>query len=254
MPIIDRTKKVEDTHETNRANWNASARWWQEREDKRGHWRQSKSNPNVVLSPEELAFLRDLDGKEACVLGSGDNEVVFALAGLGATVTSVDISERRLEIAAQRAHVLGLEVSFVRADVVDLSQLRDDAFDLVYTGGHVAVWVSDILKYYAEAVRILRQNAVFIVNEYHPIRRMWADGNSLGPCHRYFNRGPYEYGSGEELPHFEYHWTVADHVEACLEAGCTLLKLAEYGEERDDLVRPELEALPTNLLIVGRKA
>jgi hypothetical protein len=37
----------------------------------------------------ETPFLKDIDGKDVCVLGSGDNEVAFALAGLGGQVTSV---------------------------------------------------------------------------------------------------------------------------------------------------------------------
>jgi ubiquinone/menaquinone biosynthesis C-methylase UbiE len=57
------------------------------------------------------------------VLGSGDNQVVFALCGLRAEVTSVDISERQLDVARGRAAALGLAVEFVRADVVDLSCL-----------------------------------------------------------------------------------------------------------------------------------
>jgi len=57
---------------------------------------------------------------------------------MGAKVTSIDISEQQLDVARSRAAALGLNVTFVRADVVDLSCLGDATFDLVYTGGHVA--------------------------------------------------------------------------------------------------------------------
>ena len=69
-------------------------------------------------------------------------------------MTSIDISEPQLEVARKRAAVLGLNVKFVRSDVVALSCLGDATFDLVYTGGHVAVWVSDLQRYYGEAARI----------------------------------------------------------------------------------------------------
>jgi ubiquinone/menaquinone biosynthesis C-methylase UbiE len=88
-----------------------------------------------------------------CVLGSGDNEVAFALAGLGGRVTSVDISVRRLQVAVERARALGLQLSFLQADVTNLSALKDDSFDLVYTGGHTSVWIAGIREYYAEAIR-----------------------------------------------------------------------------------------------------
>jgi len=135
-------------HEANRAFWDASFKWWKEKEDKRGLWRKAHKDPSLVLSPVELPFLKDVAGKDVCVLGSGDNEVAFALTGLGPRVTSIDISDRRLDVAADRARTLGLKLSFLQADVTDLSALEDNTFDPVYTGGHMSVWISDIKKYY----------------------------------------------------------------------------------------------------------
>ena len=244
-----------EPHEANRALWNASIRWWKEREDERGLWRKAHVDPASVLAPAEMPFLKDVDGKDVCVLGSGDNEVAFALAGMGGAVTSVDISERRLEVAADRARTLGLEVSFLRADVTDLRALADGSFDLVYTGGHTSVWVCDITRYYAEAVRILRPGGLFVVNDYHPIRRMWLDADGAEPNHRYFNRGPYEYTSDGGLPTFEYHWTTADHIQAVVDAGCRIVKVDEHGEKIEDefWLKANLDKLPAYLLIVGRK-
>ena len=242
-------------HEANRAFWDTSTRWWKEREDKRGLWMKAHEKPSLVLSPAELAFVKDVDGKDVCVLGSGDNEVAFALAGLGGHVTSVDISERRLDVAADRARILGLQLSFLQADVTDLSALEDNTFDLVYTGGHMSVWISDIQQYYAEAVRILKSGGLFVVNDYHPIRRMWLDADGPKPRHRYFNRGPYRYTSDEGLPTFEYHWTVSDHVQAVVDAGCCIVRVDEHGEKIEDefWMEANLDELPAYLMIIGRK-
>jgi len=244
-----------EPHEANRAFWDASAKWWKEKEDKRGLWRKAHVDPASALAPAEMPFLKDVDGKDVCVLGSGDNEVAFALAGMGGAVTSVDISERRLEVAADRARTLGLDVSFLRADVTDLRALSDGSFDLVYTGGHMSVWVSDITKYYAEAVRTLRPGGLFVVNDYHPIRRMWLGADGPEPNHRYLDRGPYEYTSDEGLPTFEYHWTTADHIQAVVDAGCRIVKVDEHGEKIEDefWLEANLDKLPAYLLIVGRK-
>jgi len=242
-------------HEANKEFWDASTQWWKEKEDQRGLWMKAHEDPALVLSPAEMPFLKDVGGKDVCVLGSGDNEVAFALAGLGGHVTSVDISERRLAVAADRARTLGLQLTFLQADVTDLSALEDNSFDLVYTGGHMSVWISDIQKYYAEAVRILKPNRLFVVNEYHPVRRMWLDADGPEPRHRYFNRGPYEYTSEEGLPTFEYHWTVADHIQAVVDAGCRIVKVEEHGEKIEDeyWMVIDLNKLPAYLLIVGRK-
>lgn len=229
--------------------------WWKEREDKRGLWQKCHNDPSLVLSPSEMPFLNGVRGQAACVLGSGDNEVAFALAGMGGNVTSVDISEERLKVARERAGSLGLTLTFLRADVTELKDLADDTFDLVYTGGHVAVWISDIRKYYAESARILKPGGVLVINEYHPFRRLWDDAEGLEPKHRYFDRGPYKYQTPEGLPSFEYSWTVADHIQAVLDAGCFLLKVDEYGEKVEDehWLKVNLDKLPANLLIVGKK-
>jgi len=76
-------------------------------------------------------FVGDLHGKRVCVIGSGDNYAAFALAGLGATVTSTDISEQQLEVAAHRAHILGLDIHFIRCDAADLAPASAVGFDLV---------------------------------------------------------------------------------------------------------------------------
>jgi len=244
-----------EPHDANRAFWNASAAWWKAREDERGIWQQCHKDPTLVFSDAEIPFVKDVAGKAVCVLGSGDNEVAFALAGMGSEVTSVDISEERLRIAKERATILGLKLAFVRADVTNLVDLESDSFDLVYTGGHMSVWISDINRYYSEAVRILKSGGRFVVNDYHPFRRMWLDTEQSEPHHHYFKRGPYEYRSEEGLPSFEYHWTVSDHIQAVLDAGCHLVKVDEHGEKLGDefWIKTNLDKLPAYLLIVGEK-
>jgi ubiquinone/menaquinone biosynthesis C-methylase UbiE len=209
-----------------------------------------------------LEYLRDIAGKRVCVLGSGDNQVVFALAGLGAQVTSVDISQNQLDIAEQRAKELALSVTFAQADVTDLSILPDASFDLVYTGGHVAVWVADLQTYYSEAVRILRPGGLFIVNEYHPFRRIWRESkDSLVVESPYLDRGPFEYDLSDNvlrpepgtLKSFEFHWTIADYINAILKAGCSLLSVDEYGAYVGDWEGAPMQGLPEFFLMIARK-
>lgn len=245
---------MNEIHESNRVFWNTLAEGWAKRTDERGLWDQCHRDPTLVLSPGELRHLKDVAGKYVCVLGSGDNEVVFALAGMGARVTSVDISEAQLKIAAQRAETLGLEVSFLRADVTELDELGDDTFEVVYTGGHVSVWVSDLWQFYTQAVRILKSEGLFIVNEYHPFRRVWHDeSEDLQLFYNYFDRGPFEVTSAGGLSQYEVHWTVSDHIQAVLEAGCKLLMVAEHGQGFDEWRKTDLRCLPEYILIVGRK-
>ena len=284
-------------HEANRRGWDAAAAQWQAGIDARVDWRNIPNDIRIALDDVELKYLGDVSGRSVCVLGSGDNLVAFALAAAGAQVTSVDISQAQLDIATGRAEALGLPIVFHRADVTELGDLggpveppggqgdgsgssdtsgpagpgdRDEpsggqpvgGFDIVYTGGHVAVWVSDLKRYYGEAIRILKSGGLFMVNEYHPFRRIWK--HSAGPLkqeYHYFDHGPLTYDRSEDLsgdpgplPSYEFHWTVSDMVRALLDGGCELMAMAEYGDGRQDWEgETPLEKLPANLLLVGRK-
>jgi len=223
------TRKMNDSHESNRAVWNGWAKWWGEEEDKKGIWNRCHRDPTLMLCATEMHFLANMRGKRACVLASGNNMVVFSLAGMGAQVTSVDISEGQLQIARERARSLGLDITFLRCDVTELKALEDDTFDAVHTGGGVDIWISDLWKYYAEAARILKPGGVFIVNDRHPIRRMFG-GDPWDELDDYSNRGPFTYTSNEGFKAYEYHWKVADHIQAAIDAGCSLLKVEEHME------------------------
>ena len=261
-------------HEANRRGWDAVSAGWQAEIDARVDWRSIPDNIHLVLDDVELKYLGDVSGRSVCVLGSGDNLAAFALAGAGARITSVDISQTQLDIAAGRAGELGLSIRFFQADVTDLHDLPDDHFDIVYTGGHVAVWVSDIRHYYGEGCRILKPGGLFMVNEYHPFRRLWK--LAAGPLkqeYHYFDHGPFTYDRSEELPEvtgppgtqgrqgppsplpsYEFHWTVSDMIRALLDAGCELLAVEEYGDGNQDWEGgAPLERLPANLVLVGRK-
>ena len=278
-------------HEANRRGWDAVAAQWQAGIDAKVDWRKIPDDIRIALDDVELKYLGDVSGRSVCVLGSGDNLVVFALSAAGARVMSVDISQTQLDIAAGRADELGLSIVFHRTDVTELGGLGspdgpDDpqdggpggqvepdeskgvGFDIVYTGGHVAVWVSDLKRYYGEAIRILKPGGLFMVNEYHPFRRIWKhSAGSLKQEYHYFDHGPLAYDRSEDLtevsgqsvpsgplPSYEFHWTVSDLVRAMLEGGCELTAMVEYGDGRQGWEGDApLEKLPANLLLVGRK-
>ena len=263
--LLAEETSMNEMHEGNRACWNGWAEWWGKRREKAGVWKLCHQRPELVLSPGELQFMRDVQGKSVCVLASGDNEVAFALAGMGARVTSIDISEGQLTIAEKRARALGLNISFVRADVTDLRDIPDETFHLVHTGGGAGVWISDLHKYYTEAARILKRGGLFLVNEFHPIRVLFSNEEPW-PLQDYSDRSPFTYTSNEGFPGTEHHWTVADRIQTMLDVGCDLVRVEEHdgtpsdrdadssaqsdGNEQEGADGPKV---PRYLLIVARK-
>jgi SAM-dependent methyltransferase len=249
-------------HETNQKRWQKAARKWREMHDRRGTWKLVSTKPDLVLIPQEMEWLQEVKNKQVCVLGSGDNLVVFALAGMGAAVTSVDISEAQLENAERRARELELNITFQCGDVADLAMIADRTFDFVYTGGHVAIWVADLQQYYREATRILQPGGLFIINEYHPIRRIWADTpGALSVKHSYFNRGPHYYEVAEglfdeesgDIPSYEFNWTLADYVNAVMKTDSEILAFEEYGDDPEGFETAPMGGLPNHFLLLARK-
>jgi SAM-dependent methyltransferase len=249
-------------HEANRRRWDAASASWAHHADTRGIWKRCHLDASLALDAAELKWLRDVEGKSIAVLGSGDNQVVFALSGMGAKVTSIDISEPLLDVARSRSAALGLNVTFVRADVVDLSCLGDVTFDLVYTGGHVAVRVSDLQRYYGQAARILKPEGLLIVSEYHPFRRVWKNSPScLEIGYNYFDRGSRRsevapdvlYPAPGELDQFPFHWTVADNISAILSSGRQIIHAEEFGDTVDEWEGAPMAGLPLALLLVNRR-
>ncbi len=77
-------------------------------------------------------------GKRVLEIGCGIGTDTINFARHGAEVTAVDLSEKSLEVARQRAQVFGLQdrIQFFRANAEELSQVVPvEQYDLVYSFG-----------------------------------------------------------------------------------------------------------------------
>ena len=153
-------------HEANRRYWNETAGWWKRLEEEGGLWQRFASEPGIAFTGGALRLVLEVVGtlseKDVCVVGSGDNLAAFAFAGMGATVTSVDISEERLSAASKRARHLGLPITFVQADAADLSPIGNEKFNLVFSSQGFFVWIADLQAVFSEICRILRRGGHYV--------------------------------------------------------------------------------------------
>ena len=106
--------------------------------------RRLVEKPESAFHPAVYALIRkylpELKGLRILLPSSGDNHAAFALAMMGAKVTSADISERQLENASVIAERLGLDIEFVCDDTMKLSRIPDQ----VYTSNGTLSWISDM--------------------------------------------------------------------------------------------------------------
>ena len=221
---------MNNMHETNQKHWDAASPDWERLRDNDGGWRRCPQEPSLAFEGTALDMIREfvgeLRGKSVCVIGSGDNYASFALAGLGATVTLADISEKQLAVAAKRASKLGLDILFVRSDAVDLSQLPAAGFDMVCSTNGFFVWIADLVGVFAAVSRVLRPGGYYIFYDVHPFMRPWENRTAIEMKKPYFETGPFQSGSPDD-PNYEFHWTIGDILNAPLKAGMEVRRIAE---------------------------
>ena len=216
-------------HDANRRYWNEVAEWWERLEEEGGLWRRCPSEPELAFDGGTLELVREVvgtvSGKDVCVVGSGDNLVAYAVSGMGANVTSVDISERRLSLASKRARQLGLPITFVQADAADLRLIGNSEFDLVFSSNGFFVWISDLQAVFSEIYRILRPGGCYVFYDIHPFQRPWKDQTlPIEVAKSYWETGPFE---DEEQGTVEFNWTLADILNPLASSGFILRQALE---------------------------
>jgi SAM-dependent methyltransferase len=263
---------MNEMHEANRKYWDAAAPDWKKLDE--NDWRKCKEQPSVAFRGGTALsmineFVGELHGKRVCIIGSGDNYAAFALAGLGAVVTSTDISQPRLDIAAQRAHILGLNIDFVRCDAAHLTSVSSAGFDLVCSTNGFFVWLADLAGVFAEVNRVLKPGGYYIFYDIHPFQRPWKEQTAIEVEKPYFQTGPF---ASEEsgTTAYNFHWMLSDIINNISKSGLNVCRISEtpaiyssswqgpsYGHGTDDSLLDwhynSRAALPFWLTLAARK-
>ena len=223
---------MNEKHEANRKEWNRGAAWWKNVRDEDGLWKIIPEKPDLAFAGSAYQFIQEyikpFFGKKACVIGSGDNYAVFALASMGMKVTSLDISEAQLSNAVDRAKELGLKIDFIRSDASEMKGLSDNAFDLVFSSNGFYGWISDLNALFNEVARILKKNGYYISYDVHPFQRPWInDTGKLELGKPYSDTRPLTEDPETDPKTFEFQWTLADILNPPAKSGLKLLRIGE---------------------------
>ncbi|MEF3305719.1 class I SAM-dependent methyltransferase [Paenibacillus sp. GYB003] len=210
------------------------------------------ARPESAFHPTTYSMIKEvfpsLRGKRICVPSSGDNHAVFAFHLMGATVTSVDISERQLENGAAIANKHGWDIRFVCDDTMELRHIKSDEYDFVYTSNGVHVWMNDLNAMYRHICRILKSKGAYIMYEVHPFTRPFENNTT-----KLAIKKPYDaIGPFGEIP--AYTWRMQDIVNAIVSSGLGIKHMEEmYAEyntywfevsgERETMSKEEVDRL-----------
>jgi predicted TPR repeat methyltransferase len=117
------------------------------------------------LPPPVRHALADLKGKRVLDLQCGTGESAAQLAELGATVTGVDSSSEALAFARERWP----SILWIQSDVQLLPrELRRGRFDLVYSGGAIAL-LDDLDEWAKGVASALDEGGDLLLYDEHPV-------------------------------------------------------------------------------------
>jgi SAM-dependent methyltransferase len=188
------------------------------------------------LNEIELELLKDVTGLKILHLQCHFGQDSLSLARLGAKVTGVDFSEEAIQTARALNDELGLNATFICSDVLELDQLPEAAYDIIFTSYGTITWLPELSKWGANIHKYLKPGGKFILAEFHPAIWMYDDKFTYLQ-YGYFNCGPIiEENEGSyadkdaPIKHTSVGWNHAldEVLSALLPTGLRLSSFKEY--------------------------
>ncbi len=224
-----------DLKEQLRAQWVASVEDW---------IGQDQAVRTDMLDSWVLNALGDVSGRRVLDIGCGEGRFCRLLAGMGAEVTGVDLTEGLVEAARGLSNGVG---NYFVGNAEDLAGLGDETFDLAVS----YIVMVDIFDYESSiraAYRVLKPGGRFIVCTIHPIRMCnpigWikhGEKKLFYPVDDYTYEGPREF-TWWGRPFINMHRTLSSYVSAFLESGFVLEGIGEPTPSPEQFaVHPEFE-------------
>ena len=146
-----------------REQWNESVETWIQKE---------QAVRTGFLDAWMLRALGDVEGRRVLDIGCGEGRFCRLLAGLGAEVTGIDLTEGLMVRARALSEGVG---TYLAGNAHDLAGVEDESFDLAVS----YIVMVDLFKYreaIRSAFRVLRPAGRFIVCNIHPMRMAKTNG------------------------------------------------------------------------------
>jgi SAM-dependent methyltransferase len=195
-----------------------------------------------TLTPIEQALLPDVAGRSLLHLQCHFGLDTLSWARKGAIVTGLDISRPAIEAARALAREIGVDARFVESEVYAAPRvLPGEQFDIVFTSLGALLWMPDIFRWARVAAQMTRPGATPVAVDLHPLIYVFPDIDAapdLRVTNDYFGREPKvlteagSYASDEapETTTVEYPHTMADILNAVLQAGFAIERFDEHPE------------------------
>jgi SAM-dependent methyltransferase len=215
----------------------------------------------VSFEGEILATLQRVGvaGKRVIQLGCNNGRETLSLRNLGATqCVGVDASEEFLAHGRELIRIADAaeQVELVCADVYDLPDAFEGAFDMVLVTIGVVSWMPD-LKSFFEVIRgLLVAGGQLVMEEMHPILFMYEEDSDSGVSsiqYSYFSKQIWEESGGldyyghevyDGAPNFSFMYRLDEILMAGIDAGLGLQRFTELDYDISNFCS-DLEQSPT---------
>jgi ubiquinone/menaquinone biosynthesis C-methylase UbiE/ADP-ribose pyrophosphatase YjhB (NUDIX family) len=136
---------------------------------------------------DELQLIGDVSGRHVIVLGCGGGQDCIVLAKQGAQVIGIDLSDKQIEYGRRLADREGVLVTLLQGSVEELRGIDDATQDLALSN-HALNYVERIDRALAEAYRVLRPGAPFVMSLAHPFDACLEGTPPYGVTKSYWQR------------------------------------------------------------------
>lgn len=175
-----------------------------------------------LVDPLLSELIGEVAGQDVLSLACGQGQDARLLAGLGATVTAIDISEEMLRHACRHEAADPRGITYVQGDVQDLAPFEDASFDGVVC--HMALMdVPHLAATIGSVARVLRERGWFVFSIVHPCYGSHVEiVDDYLVDHRYFKVVPVDW-----LPEYAYHRPLGHYLNELARAGFGITRVVE---------------------------
>jgi len=200
-----------------------------------------------------------LAGKSVVQLGCNNGRETLSLRNLGAArCVGVDASEEFLDHGRELIRIADAakQVELICADVYDLPDEFDGAFDMVLVTIGVVSWMPDLQAFFEVIRRLLKPGGQLVMEEMHPVLFMYeedSEGGASSIQYSYFSKHIWEESGdldyyGHEVydgaPNYSFMYRLDEILMAGIDVGLRLQRFTELDYDISNFCS-DLEQSPT---------
>lgn len=226
------------------ANKNA---WSKISEDHYQHFKETFAEGIGELNSHIKEELGDISGNKIIHLQCNTGADTIILSKTAKSVTGVDLVPENIYFAKKLAAELGIEnVDFIESDIMKLTEIHNEKYDVVFTSEGVLGWLPD-LDIWARTIRkLLNETGYLYVFDSHPfflsLDESKLDKETYEIKYPYFGKCPDEDdsigGYASEVKHGvkSYFWmhSISDIINSLIKAGMHIEFFNEFTDNYYD--------------------